>query len=87
MKKKGINRLVLGLVYMVDALALPRQAPRSSDESLQKCVVWRCPDGKQQLFCWPIQAISGQSLASNGPVFDSRDLNLVFGHTDATHNK
>ncbi|GFW52329.1 hypothetical protein TNCV_3079011 [Trichonephila clavipes] len=25
--------------------------------------------------------------ASNGPVVDSRDLNLVFGHTEATPNK
>ncbi|GFU63579.1 hypothetical protein TNCV_4256201 [Trichonephila clavipes] len=25
--------------------------------------------------------------ASNGPVVDSRDLNLVFGHTEATSNK
>ncbi|GFU80393.1 hypothetical protein TNCV_3521651 [Trichonephila clavipes] len=30
---------------------------------------------------------SGQSLASNGPVVDSRDLNLVFSPTEATHNK
>ncbi|GFW73221.1 hypothetical protein TNCV_2798851 [Trichonephila clavipes] len=32
-------------------------------------------------------ANSGQSLASNGQVVDSRDLNLEFGHTEATHNK
>ncbi|GFX04709.1 hypothetical protein TNCV_1912541 [Trichonephila clavipes] len=25
--------------------------------------------------------------ASNGPIVDSRDLNLVSGHTEATHNK
>ncbi|GFY33283.1 hypothetical protein TNCV_1241331 [Trichonephila clavipes] len=31
--------------------------------------------------------VSGQLLASNGPVVDSRDLNLVFGHTEATPNK
>ncbi|GFW60493.1 hypothetical protein TNCV_568411 [Trichonephila clavipes] len=71
---------------MVDALKLPNQAPRSSGKSLHKCVAWRCPDGTH-LFCWPILAISGQSLASNGPVVDSRDLNLVFGHTEATPNK
>ncbi|GFY16396.1 hypothetical protein TNCV_2350391 [Trichonephila clavipes] len=40
----------------------------------------------EHLFCWPIPAVSGQSLASNGPAVD-RDLNLVFGHTEATHNK
>ncbi|GFW12065.1 hypothetical protein TNCV_4531301 [Trichonephila clavipes] len=28
-----------------------------------------------------------ESLASNGPVVDSRDLNLVSGHTEPTHNK
>ncbi|GFW67419.1 hypothetical protein TNCV_3390901 [Trichonephila clavipes] len=50
-------------------------------------MAWRCPDGTQHLFCWPILAVSGQSLASNGPVVNSRDLNLVFGHTEATHNK
>ncbi|GFS69851.1 hypothetical protein TNCV_3101591 [Trichonephila clavipes] len=72
---------------MVDALKLPNQASRGSGESLQKCVTWRCPEGTQRLFCWPILAISGQSLASNGPVVDSRDLNLVFGHAEATPNK
>ncbi|GFX97961.1 hypothetical protein TNCV_4906121 [Trichonephila clavipes] len=30
---------------------------------------------------------SGQLLASNSPVVDSRYLNLVFGHTGATNNK
>ncbi|GFS77641.1 hypothetical protein TNCV_819511 [Trichonephila clavipes] len=29
----------------------------------------------------------GQSLASNGPVVGSRDLNLVFGPTEENHNK
>ncbi|GFS57778.1 hypothetical protein TNCV_2908891 [Trichonephila clavipes] len=69
------------------ALKLPNQAPRGSGKSLQKCVAWRCLDGTQRLFCWPILAISGQSLASNGPGVDSRDLNLVFGHAEATPNK
>ncbi|GFW27564.1 acetyl-CoA carboxylase 2 [Trichonephila clavipes] len=78
MPEKGGNHLVPGSDYMDDALKLPNQAPR---------VAWRCPDGMQHLFCWPILAISGQSLASNGPVVDSRYLNLVFGHTEATHNK
>ncbi|GFT02594.1 hypothetical protein TNCV_1487891 [Trichonephila clavipes] len=72
---------------MVDALKLPIQAPRVSGKSLQTCVAWRCPDGTQRIFCWAILAISDQSLASNGPVVDSRYLNLVFGLTEATHNK
>ncbi|GFY15243.1 hypothetical protein TNCV_1570541 [Trichonephila clavipes] len=72
---------------MVDALKLPNQALRVSVESLQTCVAWRCPDETQHLFCWPILAVSDQSLASNGSVVDSRDLNLVFGPTEATHNK
>ncbi|GFY10305.1 hypothetical protein TNCV_2629841 [Trichonephila clavipes] len=87
MREKGVNRLVPGPEYMVDALKLSNQAPRVSGESLQTCVAWRCPDGTQHLFCWPILAVSGQSLASNDPVVDSRDLNLVFGPTEATHNK
>ncbi|GFT12725.1 hypothetical protein TNCV_5094751 [Trichonephila clavipes] len=72
---------------MVEALKLPNQAPKVSGESLQMCVAWRCPDGTQHLFCWPILAVSGQSLASNGLAVRSRDLNLVFGHTEATHSK
>ncbi|GFW75934.1 hypothetical protein TNCV_4431121 [Trichonephila clavipes] len=72
---------------MVDALKLPNHALRVSGESLQTCVAWRCPDGTQHLFCWSILAVSGQSLASNGPVLDSRDMNLVFGYTVATHSK
>ncbi|GFW71408.1 hypothetical protein TNCV_538261 [Trichonephila clavipes] len=50
-------------------------------------MTWRCPDGTVVLFCWPILAVSGQSLASNGSDVDSRYLNLVFGPTEATHNK
>ncbi|GFV95222.1 hypothetical protein TNCV_1293401 [Trichonephila clavipes] len=72
---------------MVDAFKIPSQAPRGSGKSLQKCVAWRCPDGTQHLFCWPILAISVQSQASNGPVVDSRYLNLVFGHAEASPNK
>ncbi|GFW43131.1 hypothetical protein TNCV_1475261 [Trichonephila clavipes] len=87
MREKGDNRLVPGPDYMVDAIKLPNQVPRVSCESLQTCVAWRCPDGKQHLFCWSILAVSGQLLASNGPVVDSRDLNLVFGSTGATNNK
>ncbi|GFX67611.1 hypothetical protein TNCV_3933531 [Trichonephila clavipes] len=87
MREKCGNRLVRGRYYMVDALKLPNQAPRVSGESLQTWVAWRWPDGMQHFFCWLILAVSGQSLASNGPVVDSRYLNLVFGHTGTTHNK
>ncbi|GFX72103.1 hypothetical protein TNCV_3050261 [Trichonephila clavipes] len=64
---------------MVDAIKLLKQAPRVSSKSLQTYLTWRCPDGTQHLFCWSILAVSGQSLASKGPVVESRDLNLVFG--------
>ncbi|GFY04341.1 hypothetical protein TNCV_4414291 [Trichonephila clavipes] len=77
----------LELGMKLDASKLLNQPPRVSGESLQTGVVWGCPDGTQHLFCWPIVAVSGQSLASNSPVVDSRDLNLVFGLTLATHNK
>ncbi|GFW51835.1 hypothetical protein TNCV_1187671 [Trichonephila clavipes] len=87
MREKGGNHLVPGPDYMVDALKLPNQAPRVSGESLQTCVAWRCSDGTQHLFCWPILAVSSQSLASRVPIVDSRYLNLVFGPTEATHNK
>ncbi|GFS81042.1 hypothetical protein TNCV_1223321 [Trichonephila clavipes] len=87
MRAKGANSLVPGPDYMVDALKLPNQPPRGSGESLQKCVARRCPDGIQHLFCWRILSISGQSLASNSPVVDSKDLILVFGHAEATPNK
>ncbi|GFX50706.1 hypothetical protein TNCV_2722921 [Trichonephila clavipes] len=86
-REKGGNILVPGPDYKADELKLPNQAPRGSGQSLQKCVAWRCPGGTQHIFCWPILAISGQSLASNGPVVDSRDLNLVFGHAEATPNE
>ncbi|GFT33825.1 hypothetical protein TNCV_4383311 [Trichonephila clavipes] len=84
MREKDDNRLVPGPDYMVDALKLPKQAPRVSGESLQTCVVWRYPDGIQHFFCWPILVVSSQSLSSNGPVVDSRDMNLVFSHTKAS---
>ncbi|GFW01554.1 hypothetical protein TNCV_5137371 [Trichonephila clavipes] len=87
MREKDSNRLVPGPDYMLDALKLPKQAPRVSGESLQTCVAWRCPDGIQRFFCWPILAISGQSLASNGSVVDTSDLNLEFSHVEATPNK
>ncbi|GFT24148.1 hypothetical protein TNCV_2063941 [Trichonephila clavipes] len=87
MQEKGGDRLVPDPDYMMDALKLPNQGPRVSGESLQTCVAWRCPDRMQHLFCWPILAISGQSLASNGPVVDRRYLNLVFSHAEATHDK
>ncbi|GFS89492.1 hypothetical protein TNCV_1809961 [Trichonephila clavipes] len=87
MREKDGKHLVPGPDYMVDALKLPNQAPRVSRESLQTCLVWRFPDGTQHFFCWSILAVSGQSLASNCPVVDSRYLNLVLGHTEVTHNK
>ncbi|GFX94927.1 hypothetical protein TNCV_3045591 [Trichonephila clavipes] len=87
MSEKGGNRLGQGPDYMVYALKLPNQAPRVSGESLQKCVAWRCPNGTPRIFCWLILAVSGQSLASNGPVVDSRYLNLVFVRAEAPPNK
>ncbi|GFU27185.1 hypothetical protein TNCV_775981 [Trichonephila clavipes] len=87
MREKGGNRLVPGPNCMVDALKLRKLAPRVSGESLQTFVAWRYPDGAQNFFCWRILAFSRQSLASNGSVFDSTDLNLMFGHTGATHDK
>ncbi|GFW15587.1 hypothetical protein TNCV_4657262 [Trichonephila clavipes] len=87
MREKGGNRLVPGSDYMVDALKLSNQAPRVFGESLQTSVAWRCSDGTQHLFGWPILAVSGQSLASNSSVVDSRYLNLVFSPMEATHNK
>ncbi|GFV14525.1 hypothetical protein TNCV_721131 [Trichonephila clavipes] len=86
-QEKGGNHLVPGSDYTVDALKLPNQASRVSGKSLQTRVVWRCSDRTQHLFCWPILAVSGQSLASNGPVVDIKDLNSVSDHTEATHNK
>ncbi|GFV11080.1 hypothetical protein TNCV_2718241 [Trichonephila clavipes] len=86
MTEKGSNRLVTGPDYMVDASKLPNQVPSVSGESIKMCVAWRCPDGTQHLVCCPILAVSGRSLASNDPVY-IRDLNLVFGHTEETHNK
>ncbi|GFW88121.1 hypothetical protein TNCV_217931 [Trichonephila clavipes] len=83
MQEKVDIHLVPGPDYVVDALKLLNQAFRVSGESLQTCVPWRRPDGTKHLFCWPILAVSGQSLGENGPVVDSRDLNSVFGHTEA----
>ncbi|GFW25255.1 uncharacterized protein TNCV_5088211 [Trichonephila clavipes] len=70
MPEKGNNHLLPGLDYMVDALKLPNQAPRVSDESLQTCVAWRCPDGTQHIFCWPILSLDwyqifGSTLVQN----------------------
>ncbi|GFX66563.1 hypothetical protein TNCV_1794741 [Trichonephila clavipes] len=76
MREKGGNRLVPGLDYMVDTFKLPNQAPRGSGESLEKCVSWHCPDGTQHLFCWPILAIFGQSIASNSPVVDRSEFSV-----------
>ncbi|GFW25597.1 hypothetical protein TNCV_1308581 [Trichonephila clavipes] len=60
MREKGGNHLVPGPGYMVDALKFPNQASRVSGESLQTVVAWRCLNGTQHLFCWPILAFSGQ---------------------------
>ncbi|GFV28691.1 hypothetical protein TNCV_3986411 [Trichonephila clavipes] len=60
MREKGVNRLVPGPGYKVNALKHPNQAPKVFGESLQKSAAWRCPDGIQRFFCWPILAISGQ---------------------------
>ncbi|GFW62674.1 hypothetical protein TNCV_2624371 [Trichonephila clavipes] len=87
MEGKGGNYLVLGLDYMVDTSKLPNQAPRVFGESLKARVAWSCPDGTQCFFCWLILVVSGQSQASNGLVVESRDLNLMFGYTEATHTK
>ncbi|GFU93084.1 hypothetical protein TNCV_1663161 [Trichonephila clavipes] len=87
MREKDGNRFPSDPDYMMDALKLPKQAPRVSGESLRMCVTWCCHNGTQHLFCCSILAISGQSLALNGPVVDSGYLNLVFGHTEATPNK
>ncbi|GFV80355.1 hypothetical protein TNCV_2259591 [Trichonephila clavipes] len=64
MREKGVNHLVPGPDYMVDAINFATKQP----EFLARH--YRC-----------------QSLASNGPVVDSRYLNLVFGSTETTHNK
>lgn len=87
MTKTDGNRLVPGPDYKVDASKPPNQAPGVSSESLQTCVAWRCPDGTQHLFCWPILAATGQSLASNGPIVDSTCPNLVFGHMEAANSR
>ncbi|GFV27716.1 hypothetical protein TNCV_4169381 [Trichonephila clavipes] len=56
-------------------------------QNYETCVAWQCPDETQLLSCWPILAVSGQPLASNGPAVDSRGQNLVFGYLEATRNK
>ncbi|GFW09247.1 hypothetical protein TNCV_2102011 [Trichonephila clavipes] len=69
---------------MVEALKLSNRAPRVSGESLQMCE-W---PGIVLMGKKPLRlAISGQSLTLNGPVVDSRDLNLVLGPMEVTHYK
>ncbi|GFX54413.1 hypothetical protein TNCV_3825121 [Trichonephila clavipes] len=87
MLEKGIIHLVPDTYYAVDALKPPNQASRVSGESLQTCMNKPCLDGVQHLFCWPILVLSVQTLASNCPVIDSRNLNLVFGYTEVNHYK
>ncbi|GFX10940.1 hypothetical protein TNCV_512001 [Trichonephila clavipes] len=92
MLEKGRNRLVPGPDYMEDALKLSNQVPRISsgvttyvcDLPLCVCV---CPDGTQHRFCFSILAVSVKSLASNGPIVDSRHLNLVLRPNEVPHNK
>ncbi|GFX70810.1 hypothetical protein TNCV_1337721 [Trichonephila clavipes] len=69
MREKGGKRLVSDPDYMVDALKLSSQAPRIYGESLQTSVAWRCPDGTQHLFCWPILAISDQCYLQTVQLF------------------
>ncbi|GFV51699.1 hypothetical protein TNCV_1320551 [Trichonephila clavipes] len=45
MREKGGDHLVPGPDCMVDTLKLLKQALKISGETLQTCVVWRCPDG------------------------------------------
>ncbi|GFV41985.1 hypothetical protein TNCV_2751661 [Trichonephila clavipes] len=85
MREKGGNRLMPDPDFMVDALKFCNQSPRISGESVQTCVACRCPDGTQNLICWRILAVSVQLLALSGSDADSRNLNLTFGHTEATH--
>ncbi|GFU65709.1 hypothetical protein TNCV_5058431 [Trichonephila clavipes] len=67
MQEKGGNCLMPDPDYMVDALKLSNQAPRVSGKSLQMCVAWRCPDGTQHLFCWPILLLV-DATTTNMPV-------------------
>ncbi|GFW45612.1 hypothetical protein TNCV_3245501 [Trichonephila clavipes] len=71
MPEKGGNRLIPAPDYMVDALKLRNQDTRVSGDSLQTCGDRCWPDGMQLLFCWPILAVSSQSLVSNDPVVDN----------------
>ncbi|GFT58630.1 hypothetical protein TNCV_1250801 [Trichonephila clavipes] len=80
MREKDGNCLVASPDYMVDALKLPSQAPRVSGETIQ---TW----GPGVVLMEHITSSVGQLLASNSPVVDSRDLNLVFDHTEVPHNK
>ncbi|GFU42627.1 hypothetical protein TNCV_4884741 [Trichonephila clavipes] len=87
MQEKSNNPLVTGLDYMVDALKLPNEALRSF-MGFTTCVIsWRCPYGAQNLI---LLANSGRlwSIAIfKRSVVDSRDLNVVLGHTEAIHVK
>ncbi|GFT92209.1 uncharacterized protein TNCV_1679031 [Trichonephila clavipes] len=74
MREKSGNRLVPGPDYVVDAFKLSNQAPRVSSESLQTCVAWRCPDGTQHLFCWPILAVSERTKPLDVPTVSEQKL-------------
>ncbi|GFX02716.1 hypothetical protein TNCV_2011601 [Trichonephila clavipes] len=85
MREKGGNRLVPGPDYMCGGWIKTFQL---SSQNL-----WRVSIDVRGLALsrWNttplLLANSGQSLASNGSVVDSRYLNLMFDPTKATHNK
>ncbi|GFY12523.1 hypothetical protein TNCV_2447141 [Trichonephila clavipes] len=88
MHENGGNCFVPDPDYMEDALKFPNRAPRVSGESLHTrewLGVVLMEHNTSSV--GPILAVSGQSLASNGPAIDIRYMNLEFGHTKATHNK
>ncbi|GFT67124.1 uncharacterized protein TNCV_782831 [Trichonephila clavipes] len=85
MREKEGNRLVPGPAYMVDALNFPNKLPGFLTSQYRH--VWPGVVLMEYNTCWQLLDVSSQSLASNGPVVDNRDLNLVFRHTKVTHNK
>ncbi|GFU22251.1 hypothetical protein TNCV_4855971 [Trichonephila clavipes] len=87
MREEGRNHLVPGPDFLVHALKLPNLASRVYGESLQKRVAWCCPGSPTPLLLANSDHFRSIVLASNGPVVDSRNQNLVFGHAEATPNK
>lgn len=70
--------------YMADGSKLPKQTPGVCGGSLLLTSV--ALSYPLHLSRWPILSISSRSLASNGPVVDSKDPNSMFGYMKATHN-